>query len=154
MGILPCVKATSLERMREGERKEHSSSLAPKAKAQTDGKIPRNVQVAEEESLSGTRGEIPCLNFFREECTNPSCDLWHPPVCLNCKSESGCKYGDICLFRHVEADGQPSKKSKKCGTQRKVGKLGSNHTVKFSKGTWHHIKIRERKGPSRGVIQK
>ena len=33
-------------------------------------------------------------------------------------------------------------------------KLGSNHTVKFSKGTWHCIKIRERKGPSRGVIQK
>ena len=31
---------------------------------------------------------------------------------------------------------------------------GSNHTVKFSKGTWHHRKIRERKGPSRGVIQK
>ena len=24
---------------------------------------------------------------------------------------------------------------------RKDGKLGSNHTVKFSKGTWHHIKI-------------
>ena len=28
-----------------------------------------------------------------------------------------------------------------------------NHTIKFSKGTWHHIKIRERKGPSRGVIR-
>ena len=37
---------------------------------------------------------------------------------------------------------------------RKTGKLRSNCTVTFSKGTWHHIKIRERKGPSRGVIQK
>ena len=37
---------------------------------------------------------------------------------------------------------------------RKEGKLGSNHTVKFSKVTWHHIKIRERKGPSQGVIRK
>ena len=36
----------------------------------------------------------------------------------------------------------------------KDGKLGPKRTVKFSKGTWHHIKIRERKGPSRGVIQK
>ena len=32
--------------------------------------------------------------------------------------------------------------------------LGSNCTVKFSKGTWHHTKIRERQGPSQGVIQK
>ena len=34
------------------------------------------------------------------------------------------------------------------------GRLGSKRTVKFSKGTVHPIKIRERKGPSRGVIQK
>ena len=32
--------------------------------------------------------------------------------------------------------------------------LGSKHTVKFLKGTWHQFKIRERKGPSRGIIQK
>ena len=34
------------------------------------------------------------------------------------------------------------------------GMLGSKHAVKFSKGTWHQIKIRERKGPSRGIVQK
>ena len=44
------------------------------------------------------------------------CDFWHPPVCLNYKSESKCRYGDRCHFRHTEADGQPSnKKSKKSG---------------------------------------
>ena len=37
---------------------------------------------------------------------------------------------------------------------REQGKLGSKHTVKFSKGTRHQIKIRERKGPSRGIIPK
>ena len=83
-------------------------------------------------------------------------------------------------FRHVEAEGKPSKKSKKGGAKgsvatlkeskklgrvsqgsyprksilREQGKLGSKHTVKFSKGTWHQIKIRERKGPSRGIIKK
>ena len=31
---------------------------------------------------------------LRGTCTEPSCDFWHPPVCLNHKSESGCKYGD------------------------------------------------------------
>ena len=28
------------------------------------------------------------------------------------QKESGCKFGDECLFRHAEADSQPSKKSK------------------------------------------
>ena len=48
--------------------------------------------------------------------------------------------------------------NRRCRTRkfilREVPKLGSNHTVKFSMGTWHHTKIRERKGPSRGVTQK
>ena len=33
-------------------------------------------------------------------------------------------------------------------------KLGTVHTVKLSRSMWHHIKIRERKAPSRGTIQK
>ena len=37
---------------------------------------------------------------------------------------------------------------------REPGMLRSKHTVKFSKGTWHQIKIRKRKGPSRGIIPK
>ena len=67
----------------------------------------------------------------------------------------------MCHFRHSDVGGQPSKKSKKSGAKgsvaqlketiqlgcvsqdyprkksilREVGKLGSNHTVKFSKGT-------------------
>ena len=36
---------------------------------------------------------------------------------------------------------------------REPGMLGSKHAVKFSKGTWHQIKIRERKGPSRGITK-
>ena len=89
------------------------------------------------------------------------------------KSVSGCKCGDQCLFRDTEPDGQPSKKSKKSGVTasvallkesfrlgcvsqdhppkksilREVGKLGSNHTVKFSKGTWHR-----RKSGKKGAI--
>ena len=47
----------------------------------------------------------------------PSCKFWHPPVCLNYKSEKGCVHGDKCHFRHVEADGKPNKKSKKGGDQ-------------------------------------
>ena len=93
---------------------------------------------------------------FGEKCSNPACNLWHPPVCYNYKSKSGCTYGEHCKFRHVEVDGQPSKKSKKSvgkgsvallkeSTQlgyvshdshprrpflRKEGEFGSNRTVK------------------------
>ena len=38
--------------------------------------------------------------------------------------------------------------------QREEGRLGSKHAVKFSKSTWHQRKIRERKGPLRGIIPK
>ena len=73
-------------------------------------------------------------------------------------------------FRHVEAEGKHNKKSKKgaakgsvailkeyiqvgCVSQdsyprksilHKSGMLGTKHAVKFSKGTWHRITIRER----------
>ena len=42
----------------------------------------------------------------------------------------------------VSQDSHPRK-----SVLREPGNLGSKHTVKFSKGTWHQIKIRERKGP-------
>ena len=53
------------------------------------------------------------------------------------------------LFCCVSQDSCPRK-----STLREEGKLGSNHTVKFSKGTCHKITIRERKCPSRGIVQK
>ena len=87
-------------------------------------------------------------------------------MCQNYKSETGCKHGNKCYFRHVETEEKPSKKSKKggakgsvalskessqCGcvsqdshsrklTPRKKEKSGSNRAVKFSSGTWHHKK--------------
>ena len=36
---------------------------------------------------------------------------------------------------------------------RETGRLGTQHAVKFSKGTWHQIKFRESKGQSRGIVQ-
>ena len=164
---------------REDQRRTgQSSSPAPNVKAKTDGEIPSNSSDNRGESTSDKRGRIPCR--FRK-CNNPSCNYWHPPVCQNYKFETGCTYGNKCYFRHVEADETPNKKSKKGGakrsvallkesiqlgcvaqdshprqsTQRKEGKLRSNHAARFSKRhVAPQIKIRERKGPSRGIIQK
>ena len=121
--------------------------------------------------------------YLKRSCTNPPCNYWHPPVCQNYKSEAGYKVGDKWSNqRQTEADRRPSEKSKKsCGKRsaalfkesKQLGctfrdteppkksilrkspkKMGSNCTVIFSKGTIHRVKIRERKGPSQGVIQK
>ena len=94
-------------------------------------------------------------------------------MCQNYKSETGCKIGRTCFFRHVEAEEKLNRKSKKGGAKasvaslkestklgcvshdspprksilREEGKLGSTHVVKFSKGTWHQIKIPKRNNP-------
>ena len=48
-------------------------------------------------------------------CNNPSCNSWRLPVCQNDKSQTGCIHGNRCYFRHVEAEEEPNKKSKKGG---------------------------------------
>ena len=69
------------------------------------------------ESSSDNRGKISCRY---SNCSNPSCNYWHPPVCQNYKSQTGCKYGNKCYFRQCEAGEKPSKKSKKGGAKGSV----------------------------------
>ena len=99
-----------------------------------------------------------------------SCKFWHPPVRQNYKSDTGCIHGRKCFFRPVEAGVKGSVALRKestpfgCVSQedscpsksilREQGQLGSKHTVKFSKGTWHQREIWERKSPSRTIFQK
>ena len=122
--------------------------------------------------------ETPCRFKL---CKKPSCKFWHRPVCLKYKSEKGCVHGDKCHFQHVEADGQPNKKSKKGGAKgsvsilnesfqlgclshdsfprnsilRESGKLESKHTVEtLQKALGSKSKFGKERGPSRGLIQK
>ena len=156
----------------EKERqKGQASSPAPNAKAQTDGQTPSKRSGSREECPSDASGRIPCR--YRGKCTNPSCNCWHPPVCQNYKYESGCKYGNRCYFRHVEADEKPSKNSKKGGAKGSVALLRlSTQLGCVSRDSHSRKSVRDqitpsnsprvrftkqkfgRKGPSRGVIQK
>ena len=163
---------------RDKRQEGQSFSLAPKA--QIDGRKPSKSTGPRGESRSGRKGQKACKNYIKGTWTNPSCNFRHPPECLIYKSASGYKNGDKCRFWHVEADWQLSKKLKKSGVigsvallkesvqfgcpsqdsyprksiLRKERTLGSNHTVKFSKGTLAPYKNSGIKGPSRGVIQK
>ena len=49
------------------------------------------------------------------ETAGASCDLWHPSICQNYISPSGCKFGEKSSFLHREADRQPNRRPKKGG---------------------------------------
>ena len=93
-------------------RKWRSSSPASHSKAkQTDGEEHKSSQTSgNKKEHSRDKSEIPCRFKFGK---NPSCGFWHPPACLNYKSEKRLCHGDKCHFRQVEAEGKPNKKSKK-----------------------------------------
>ena len=74
-------------------------------------------------SPSGRMSRWPCKDYFKGTCTNPFCEEWHPPECLFYKSESGCRFGEKCLYAHRQADEQPSKRSKKNGDKSAVAML-------------------------------
>ena len=155
------------------DKKDNRPLLHQKRRHRLLERYPQKSSGPRGESPSGTGRRIPCRNFLGGKCTYPSCTFWHPPVCLNYKSESGCTYGEKCRFRHVEPDGQPSKKSKKSGVKGSVALIKGVFTIGLcvsrenlygEKEHWDQIspsysprargttsKIRERKGPSRGV---
>ena len=71
------------------------------------------------------------------------------------KNKKGGAKGSVALLKECSQWGCVSQDAhRRKSILRKEGKLGSNHAVTFSKGTWHQEKIRETKGPSRRVIQK
>ena len=86
----------------KGQRqKGRSPSPATHSKAKTDGEgqKPSKESGSKQES-SLDKSEIPSRFKF---CKNPSYKFWHPPMCLNYRSETRCVHGDTCHFRHVEA---------------------------------------------------
>ena len=83
-----------------GQQQAQSSSPAPKAQTQIDGRRPSQGNGSQgRESYRKQRSKSVQKSYLKGNCTNPSCYYWHPPVCQNCKSESGCTFGDKCLLR-------------------------------------------------------
>ena len=105
-------------------------------------------------------GILPCVKTtsLRPEANleeHVSSDMLRPRKSLaKSRRFSGAK-GSVALLKEatqlgcVSHDSYPRK-----SLLREEEKLGSKHAVKFSKGTWHQIIIRERVGPPRGTIQK
>ena len=51
------------------------------------------------------------------------------PCVKNNKSQTGCKFGSKCFFRHVDAEEKPSKKSKKGGAKGSVALFEGVYTT-------------------------
>ena len=108
-------------------RKGRSSAPAPNSKAKTDG------EEGNRDELSDKRNQILCRY---KNCKNPSCKFWHLPVCQNHKRKDQLHYWRSLHNWVVYLKNSCPRKS----FLREPGKLGSQHAVKFSKGTWRQIK--------------
>ena len=158
-------------------RKERSSSPAFHSKVTAKEQESSQRSGIKQENLID-HSEIPCGFKF---CKNPSCGFWHPPVWLNYKSEKVVFLATHAISDMLRQKESPTRSRSKVVQKdqlfffesesfqlgyvsqdfyprnfipREEGMLGSKHTVKFSKRTWHQIKIRERRGLSLGIIQK
>ena len=92
-----------------GQREEEQTfSPAPKARAQTDEKLPSKISGNRGKTPSGIRGRFPCRDFYQGECTNSPCNCWHPHVFLNYKSETVCAYGKSADFHMLRLMVKPA----------------------------------------------
>ena len=80
-------------------------------------------------SPSGRMSRWPCKDYLRGTCNNSFCEKWHPPECLFYKSESGCRFGEMCSYAHRQVEEQPSKRSKKDGDKSAVAMLKSTRQL-------------------------
>ena len=50
--------------------------------------------------------------FLKGNCTQSSCEYWHPPECQFFENRNGLQSRDECLFLHQKLYEQPNKKAK------------------------------------------
>ena len=107
------------------------------------------------ESVMYLLAPSPCVQITSLKQDAHSDTLRSMVIPVKSRRKSDVKGSVVLLTESIQLGCVSQDYHPKKSTLREEGKLGSNHTVKFSKGTWHHVKKnRERKGPSQGVVQK
>ena len=141
---------------------------------------PRGQGLFAEDALAKQKRQDSMANLSSGKYKHPSCNYWHPPSVLDTSLNQDANIStnvdsDTLRFKNRPVNNRRKMVGKDqllfcestqmgCVSQdynwkyilRKVGKSESNqernHTVKVSKSAWHHIKIRERQSPSRGIV--
>ena len=96
---------------------------SPRSSTQQSVKNASKTRSPRGRSPSGELARLPCKDYLKGTCTTPFCEKWHPPQCLFCKSQNGCRFGEKCSHAHRQVDEQPSKKPKKNGDKSAVAML-------------------------------
>ena len=152
--------------------------MSAASKTKSGGKNSSKEKTLRGRSPSGMGSRRPCGDYLSGNCTNPSCNFWHPPECPTIfYSESGCKFGEKCVFRHQERLTVSQTRNRKewwyrfcClvedfqaiwlripgyrAAELQSKSFGPKRSVQFSQVTLRHVKIRERRSPSQGVTQR
>ena len=133
-------------------------------------------------SPSGKKDRRPCKEHLDGNCTNPSGNIWHPLLCQNYKSKSGCRFGHLCAFLQRRLMVSRANVRKRAverhqltilkGTGQLVCVIQNNELpksrtnfwkstqfvrpkrcVRFTKCALRYLEIRERSGPLLAVIK-
>ena len=172
-GVSSLKTAVNNERRRKG--KEQASSSVPTGKGQTDdkrstslearpatgAKIPCPWEGGGGQDVKDRRvifGILPCVVVVSLE-TDASMAIIACIHMLTARSQSESTQGAVAILKEKKVQGWVSQNSDpKKSILRKAGQTrldaSAGHAKKFSGRTLYEIPIRERKGPSRGVIQK
>ena len=124
----------------KGDNCSFRHDINKRAKSTQPNPSPRSSTRQNERNASRTRsprGKSPsgrmfrwsCKDYLKGTCNNSFCEKWHPPECLFCKSESGCRIVEKCSFAHRQVDEQPSKRSEKNGDINAVAMLKSTRQL-------------------------
>ena len=160
-------------------RKEHSSSPAPRAKAQDwrantlqrlrsqrrallerEERFRAKIFIGESVRIRHVIvGSLPCVSITSlNQDANMATIVDSYTLRLmpsQAKSRKVVRKNQFLDCRRLYKLGCVSQNSyRKTSILREEGRLRSTHAVKLSRGTWHQMNIRETNGPSQGVFQK
>ena len=95
-----CVKGDNCSFRHDMNKRAKSTQPKPSPRSSTRQNV-RNASRTRSprgSSPSGKMARLPCKDCFKGTCTTLFCEKWHPPVCMFCKSENGCRFGEKCSY--------------------------------------------------------
>ena len=89
-----CSKGDSCSFRHDMDKRAKSTQPkpSPRSCAKQSVKIASRTRSPRGRSPSGRMARLPCKDYLRRTCTTPFSEKWHPPECLFCMSENGCKW--------------------------------------------------------------
>ena len=108
-----------LESNDRDQKPEHTAAT-PSEPSTTRGRSVSKKTSIQGKIIHGMILRQPCRYYLKGTCTRSPREYWHPPECQFCKSETGCKAGDKCLFRIMRLMNNQTKSQKLLFTKKMI----------------------------------